>query len=809
MGSVYLATQGLAGTQRNVVVKHLIPYWDVNDPHGEAKAQKRFEQEAATLVGLNHPGIPQIYAYFSEGGQNYIVMQFIEGKSLDEGLTRVDDQGSELVGGSYAIEQVVPWGVQLCKVLEYLAGRQPPVVHQDVKPANIIIDNETGEARLVDFGTAMAHSLVPQPGGVGARKSSVYGTDGYAPPEQYEGRSDPKSDVYALAATLYHLLTDDDPRDHPLDFPALSGLDPALRQVLEGALEPEIAKRPSAQQFGQSLRTLISTQGVLAPPHGATTVKVTSADLYSKSNRSTRRPIGRPVREFKPTDRQVVLCFRLENLDPAVDHDHETLALFYAPDGNVFSRRPKDPVRLSAGASTAYVDVFGFRIQGTSKEQQLGQWKAVLIVDNQIRAEVPFQIAPASAKPARKQRPTVVVKPASLDFQNPQFGSRTHPLHISCTGGTTGGRVSASVPWITLSPQAFSGPTDISVTVEQTKIPGTGKQRGEIQIEAATKQVVVVPVSVQVDQARTMDISPTAWSPPRPLSRGDVRQFDLVISGSPDIRGSLVATVPWVRINQYHFTGQQARVLITVDTSGLHSGRQYRGSIEIREDSGLAKTLGLSVQVAAESAPRLTIQPAVVRIARIESRQTQHMSLHIHNAGGGILRGKVRATVSWLKTSLTEFTNDAEVQVTVEGSCLKSGIAYRGIIEVSTAEGQVQQVPIFVAQVVPASRASATTPLTPQQSRMLKGGFALTAVGILLVLLSLPVLLVWPQSLEVPRVLLNVALVAEGIAVVWNLCLWRRTQRHRLSSVTLAGSILCLVLLMAWWCVMSQSMEVR
>jgi len=518
-------------------------------------------------------------------------MQFIEGKSLDEGLTRTDDQGNVLKGKPYPVEQVVLWGVHLCKVLEYLATLQPPVVHQDIKPANIIIDSKTGEARLVDFGTAMAHSFVSQVGGVSTHKTSVYGTDGYAPPEQYKGRSVPQSDVYALAATLYHLLTDDDPRDHPLDFPALLDLDPRLRRVLEEALESEVTKRPTAQQFGHALRALISTQdGAIA--------RVISADLYYKSNRGTRRPIGKPVRQFKPSDRQVVLCFRLENLDPSVDHDHEIVALFHTPDGNVVPRKPKIPVHFSAGTSVIDVDVFGFRIQGTNKEQQLGQWKAALFVDDQNQAEILFQIAPISAKRPRKRQPTVVVKPASLDFQGLQSGRKVCSLRISCTDGTTSGRLTTNAPWITLRPQTFSGDTDISVTVEPTGISGIGKQQGEIQIETAAKQVVVVPVSAQVSQAKSLQISPTVWSPPRAIAKGDVCQFDLVISGSPDITGSLVASVPWLHINQHYFAGQRTSVSVTIDTSNLYPGRQYRGSVEAREVSGIVKTLSINLPLA-------------------------------------------------------------------------------------------------------------------------------------------------------------------------------------------------------------------
>jgi serine/threonine protein kinase len=240
MGALYLAAQTLAGKERPCVIKGMLDYVDPTDPAAVRKAQQRFQEEAATLVELNHVGIPQIYDYFAEGGRNYIVMAYIDGENLQERLERSGPQKSE---------EIARYGVQLCKILEYLASLTPPVVHHDIKPANIIIDKNTGTVRLVDFGTAKAR-LTLEPGGkVGLQKSSIYGTAGYAPPEQYEGQSTPKSDVYALAATMYHLLTDDDPGDHPFSFPRLSQMESILGQ----ALEPDPNRRISATELREAL----------------------------------------------------------------------------------------------------------------------------------------------------------------------------------------------------------------------------------------------------------------------------------------------------------------------------------------------------------------------------------------------------------------------------------------------------------------------------------------------------------------------------------------------------------------------------
>jgi serine/threonine protein kinase len=253
MGALYLV-EDLGAFGRHRVIKEMLQYFDLTDTQAVQKAQQRFEAEGRTLARLRHHGIPDITAYFSEDGRNYIVMEYVAGDNLLRRLTHEDATGDLVRGTPCSVKDVLRWGIQLCDVLIYLARQKPPVVHHDIKPANIIIDEDTGEARLVDFGTARAR-LVAQPGGkVGVQKSSIYGTEGYAAPEMYNAESSPRSDVYSLAATLYHLLTDDDTRDHPFDFPKVDTLDPALRATLQSALQDDPQQRPDARTFRRTLQ---------------------------------------------------------------------------------------------------------------------------------------------------------------------------------------------------------------------------------------------------------------------------------------------------------------------------------------------------------------------------------------------------------------------------------------------------------------------------------------------------------------------------------------------------------------------------
>jgi serine/threonine protein kinase len=264
MGAVYLAANTKA-FDRPCVVKEIIEYYDPLDPEARQKAVQRFEAEARTLAALKHSGIPDIYSYFTESGRNYLVMEYIEGPNLAHGLSGEHD-GRVTKGRPQPVEDVVRYVVQICEVLDYLEQQQPPVIHNDIKPANIILDKNTGRAVLVDFGTAKSRYAARQAmGQPGAQQSSVYGTIGYAAPELYEGKAEPRSDVYALAATAYHLLTDDDPRAHPFKFPEMDEIPEPPRQALVAALELDVEKRLTAAQLSGRLRGALAVKAASPP----------------------------------------------------------------------------------------------------------------------------------------------------------------------------------------------------------------------------------------------------------------------------------------------------------------------------------------------------------------------------------------------------------------------------------------------------------------------------------------------------------------------------------------------------------------
>lgn len=189
MGSVYLAWDQTLDTQ--VAVKSNF------NPAPESVDQ--FLREARLLAALRHPNLPRVTDYFVIDKEQFLVMDFIPGDDLNQGLKE---------RGSQPLETVLAWSAQLADALNYMHSQTPPVVHRDIKPANIKLTPD-GKAILVDFGIAKVDNDQTHT----ATGAEGY-TPGYAPPEQYgRGRTGPYSDQFSLAATMYALLTTIKPAD--------------------------------------------------------------------------------------------------------------------------------------------------------------------------------------------------------------------------------------------------------------------------------------------------------------------------------------------------------------------------------------------------------------------------------------------------------------------------------------------------------------------------------------------------------------------------------------------------------------------
>jgi serine/threonine protein kinase len=242
MKQVYLA-EDLRLSNRPCALAEMIEAF--TNPRDQQAAAQSFAGEAKILAQLKHARIPHIYDHFSEQTHHFLVTEYVEGETLEDTI-KASPQG-------LPESLVVDVALQVLEALEYLHGRTPTVIFRDLKPSNVMIAID-GSVKVIDFG--IARLFVPQ------KTATMVGTQGYAPPEQYEGKAEPRTDLYALGATMLQLLTGWDPSAHtPFSFPPLRQLrrdcSPALEEIISEALMTDLNQRiPNAHEFKRRLCAL-------------------------------------------------------------------------------------------------------------------------------------------------------------------------------------------------------------------------------------------------------------------------------------------------------------------------------------------------------------------------------------------------------------------------------------------------------------------------------------------------------------------------------------------------------------------------
>lgn len=212
---------------------------DVSDPEQRELIVQSIVTEANMIKSFDHPAIPRIVDLVDESGTLYVIMDYVEGRSLSAVLA---------TDGPQPEDEVVNWGLQLCDALEYLHRRTPPVIYRDMKPSNVML-KPNGLVQIIDFGIAREYR--DDGGSVTAAMGDTVqlGTRGYAPPEQYGGggQTDARTDVYALGATMYTMLTGKNPAEPPYQILPLrqvdASLSPALERVIAKATQPDPVDR--------------------------------------------------------------------------------------------------------------------------------------------------------------------------------------------------------------------------------------------------------------------------------------------------------------------------------------------------------------------------------------------------------------------------------------------------------------------------------------------------------------------------------------------------------------------------------------
>ena len=217
MSTVYLAMD-----------KRLNKQWAVkeikkiaNDKNNEIVVQSLLV-EANMMKKLDHPSLPRIVDIIDTGRVIYVIMDYIEGESLDKILK---------MSGAQAQDKVIEWAKQLCDVLNYLHSQDPPIIYRDMKPSNVMLKPE-GTLKVIDFGIAREykeHNI---------EDTVSLGTKGYAAPEQFggKGQTDARTDIYCLGVTLYHLVTGQNPTEPPYEIYPIRRWNPYLSSGLEAVI---------------------------------------------------------------------------------------------------------------------------------------------------------------------------------------------------------------------------------------------------------------------------------------------------------------------------------------------------------------------------------------------------------------------------------------------------------------------------------------------------------------------------------------------------------------------------------------------
>ncbi|MCA9797294.1 MAG: serine/threonine protein kinase, partial [Candidatus Eremiobacteraeota bacterium] len=249
-----------------VVIKEMTASY--SDPNEQQMAVNLFHREAKLLASLNHRHIPKVFDYFQFQGKYYLSMEFVDGDDLGKQLSERP--------GPMGEREVAELGSQMATVLYYLHVHKPPIVFRDVKPSNIMMTKDG--VKLIDFGIAR-HFDVSKKG-----DTMRIGSPGYAPPEQYSGQTDPRSDIYALGVTLHHALTGRDPTttQTPFILPPPRDLNPKISQRMADIITRATRLDPSDRyqnmlEMKRDLKTVLTgqtggTRVVAGPPGNSATV---------------------------------------------------------------------------------------------------------------------------------------------------------------------------------------------------------------------------------------------------------------------------------------------------------------------------------------------------------------------------------------------------------------------------------------------------------------------------------------------------------------------------------------------------------
>ena len=432
------------------------------------QAIQNFRGEAKILSALNHPNLPTFSGLFTEGLRHFLVMEYIEGQTLEQLLEQK---------GPFSERRVLGWGRQLCDVLEYLHGQPQPIIFRDIKPGNIMLTLD-GHVKLIDFGIARFFRQA------GSRDTQMLGTPGFAPPEQYgKAQTDERSDIYSLAITLFQLMTNTlsekgfGLHDVHATYPHIS---PTVARALEKAasLSPE-DRYDSIAAFRRALLgvgTFFFEDGNLA------TTPEELAELSAQ--------------------------YPEEAADYLFSGEFES---WFHEIGDFDLVRATKQIRMSISDPTAAVGRFLQVIMGSGAHIRGTSGTIVQPTNSTTLQRTRGTRNWLSRKPASN----VIVEPDVLDFGE-VYPGMSAPLSLTISGDRgmlVQGIITPADAWIVLDRTAFDGmSTRVNVRVNSTRLLGSTRYSGTILVQPDSngssdkeEQPISVKVRVEVVGNTTMN----------------------------------------------------------------------------------------------------------------------------------------------------------------------------------------------------------------------------------------------------------------------------------------------------------------
>ena len=451
----------------------------------QALAIKNFKIEAKMLSVLGHPCLPAFTHFFAENDRYFLVMEYIDGATLEDILERNH--------GPFSERRVLSWAEQLCDVLEYLHSQNPPIIFRDMKPGNVMLTRQ-GHVKLIDFGIARFFRPTHE------TDTQLLGTPGYAPPEQYgTTQTDERSDIYALGMTLYHLLTN---KFSETGFGAnereIRATNPHVSVTVACALEKATALEPADryQSIAAFRRALL----------GAGAFTFESGESASEPSMLAKLCMRYPDEALEYlTSGEIANWLReigAEGLSAIAWHIGSTQT-----DPHLAVEQLLHAVQGQHSSSPAHQ-----RHNGSG--QHAAQWvgdDAYASHDDSQQYYAPSQAAlSAHSHMHAPKYAAVAVKPKALDFGPVYPPGTSAPLRItidSAQNRLVKGTIQASESWIRLDRTEFDGTnTYVNVQIRSSQLQSYTAYRGEVIIspEGGTPITVAIGANIQgyTSQAR-------------------------------------------------------------------------------------------------------------------------------------------------------------------------------------------------------------------------------------------------------------------------------------------------------------------